>query len=437
MHSTAASREVRWPGYRQSDSGPLGPPTLEGTLELEISAGNGRVVPWAGHIARMAPVADVPEIRGSCDERFAGVRSALARNFRDHGEVGAAVAITIEGRLVVDLWAGWADRIRTRPWQRDTLVNVFSVGKVMAALSLLVLVERGQVDLDAPAARYWPEFAARGKSEVTVRMLLCHRAGLPAIRRSLPRFAMYDWDLMTSTLAAEEPWWEPGRTHGYHVNTFGFLIGEIVRRVSGESIGAFFRREVAAPLGADFHFGIGPEHDQRIADYLFGDEPPEMVDDDDERQFLLRHVYLNPPGLSGFGTVNTRAWRAAEMPSTNGHASARAVARIYSVLACGGAIDGVRLLRTETIERAIAEASSGPDLVLRRPSRFGLGFQLTQPERPLGTNPRSFGHFGAGGSLGFADPDAQLAFAYTMNQPGPRWQNPRNRALIDAVYASL
>jgi len=326
---------------------------------------------------------------------------------------------------------------RTRPWQRDTLVDVFSVGKAMAALSLLVLVERGQVDLDAPAARYWPEFAARGKSEVTVRMLLCHRAGLPAIRRSLPRFAMYDWELMTSALAAEEPWWEPGRTHGYHVNTFGFLIGEIVRRVSGESIGAFFRREVATPLGADFHFGIGPEHDQRIADYLFGDEPPEMVDDDDERQFLLRHVYLNPPGLSGFGTVNTRAWRAAEMPSTNGHASARAVARIYSVLACGGAIDGVRLLRTETIERAIAEASSGPDLVLRRPSRFGLGFQLTQPERPLGTNPRSFGHFGAGGSLGFADPDAQLAFAYTMNQPGPRWQNPRNRALIDAVYASL
>ncbi|TMB54736.1 MAG: beta-lactamase family protein [Deltaproteobacteria bacterium] len=385
----------------------------------------------------MAPVADVPEIRGSCDERFAEVRSALARNFRDHGEVGAAVAITIEGRLVVDLWAGWADRIRTRPWQRDTLVNVFSVGKAMAALSLLVLVERGRVDLDAPAARYWPEFAARGKSEVTVHMLLCHRAGLPAIRRSLPRFAMYDWELMTSALAAEEPWWEPGRTHGYHVNTFGFLIGEIVRRVSGESIGAFFRREVAAPLGADFHFGIGPEHDQRIADYLFGDEPPEMVDDDDERQFLLRHVYLNPPGLSGFGTVNTRAWRAAEMPSTNGHASARAVARIYSVLACGGAIDGVRLLRTETIERAIAEASSGPDLVLRRPSRFGLGFQLTQPERPLGTNPRSFGHFGAGGSLGFADPDAQLAFAYTMNQPGPRWQNPRNRGLIDAVYASL
>src|SRR5947199_9782313 len=165
----------------------------------------GRVVPWVGRAARIAPVADVPEICGSCDERFSGVRSALAANFRDHGEVGAAVAITLEGRLVVDLWAGWADRARTRPWQRDTLVDVFSVGQAMAALSLLVLVERGQVDLDAPAARYWPEFAAGGKSEVTVRMLLCHRAGLPATRRSLPRSAIYDCARMTSARAAEEP----------------------------------------------------------------------------------------------------------------------------------------------------------------------------------------------------------------------------------------
>lgn len=380
-------------------------------------------------------MADVPEICGSCDARFAGVRNALAQNFRAHGEVGAAVAITVEGRLVVDLWAGWVDRERTRAWQRDTLVNVFSVGKGMAALSLLILVERGQVDLDAPVARYWPEFAARGKRDVTVRMLLCHRAGLPAIRRPLPDLAMYDWELMTSALAQEEPWWEPGRQHGYHVNTFGFLIGEIVRRVSGESIGAFFRREIAAPLAADFHFGIGPEHDDRIADYLFAATPPQIVadDDDDERRFLLGCVYMNPPGLSGPGTVNTRAWRAAEMPSTNGHANARAVARIYSALACGGAVDGIRLLRAETIAHAIAEASSGSDVVLRRPSRFGLGFQLTQPASLLGPNPRSFGHFGAGGSLGFADPDARLAFAYTMNQAGPRFQNPCTRALIAAT----
>ena len=384
-------------------------------------------------------MADVPEIRGSCDARFAGVRDAMAQNFREHGEVGAAVAITVEGEPVVDLWAGWMDRARTRRWQRDTLVNVFSVGKAMAALSLLILVERGRVELDAPVARYWPEFAASGKSDITVRTLLGHRAGLPAVRRTLPSFAMYDWDLMTAALAEEEPWWEPGSQHGYHVNTFGFLIGEIVRRASGESIGAFFRREVAGPLAADFHFGIGPEHDRRIADYFFSDEPPPIVagDDDDQRRFLLRCVYVNPPGLSGLGTVNTRAWRAAEMPSTNGHSNARAVARIYSALACGGGVDGIRLLRTETIDEAIVEMSAGLDVVLRRPSRFGLGFQLTQPASPLGPNPRSFGHFGAGGSLGFADPEARLAFAYTMNQAGPRFLNPRTRALIAAAYASL
>jgi CubicO group peptidase (beta-lactamase class C family) len=384
-------------------------------------------------------VAAVTEIHGVCDVRFAGVRRALAANFCDRGEVGAAVAIAIDGKLVVDLWGGWADHARTRPWQRDTLVNVFSVGKAFAALCLLNLVERGQVSLDAPVARYWPAFAAGGKADLPVRMLLCHQAGLPAIRRPLPNLAMYDWGLMTAALAAEAPWWEPGRQHGYHVNTFGFLIGEVVRRVSGQSIGTFFRNAVAGPLAADFHFGIGPEHDERIADYRFADEPPQMVADDDDtaRRYLLGSVYANPPGLSGLGTVNTRAWRAAEMPSTNGHANARAVARIYSALARGGAVDGIRILQGETITQAIAEASSGPDVVLRRPSRFGLGFQLTQPERPLGPNPRSFGHFGAGGALGFADPNTQLAFAYTMNQAGPRFQNPCTRALIAATYAAL
>jgi CubicO group peptidase (beta-lactamase class C family) len=250
---------------------------------------------------------------------------------------------------------------------------------------------------------------------------------------------------MTSALAAEQPWWEPGHGHGYHVNTFGFLIGELVRRVSGDSIGAYFRREIADRLDADFHFGIGPQHDRRIADYSFGGESPQAVDGEEEqpgagdpdRQFLLSRAYLNPPGMSGLGTVNTRAWRAAQIPSANGHATARAVARIYSALACQGAVDGIRLLDPATIELARDEVSTGIDLVLGRPSRFGLGFQLSQPERPLGPNPRSFGHFGAGGSLGFADPEAGLAFAYVMNRSGPRWQNPRNRALIDAVYASL
>lgn len=385
---------------------------------------------------------EIPEIHGLCADRFAAVREALANNFREHGEVGAAVALTLDGEPVVDIWAGWADEARTRPWQRETLVNIFSVGKAMAAVSLLRLVERGQVDLDAPVARYWPEFAQNGKAPVTVRMLLSHRAAVPAVRQVLPELAMYDWELMTATLAAESPWWELGTTHGYHVNTFGYLVGEIVRRVSGRSLGEYFRNQVAVPLAADFHFGIGAEHDARIADYLFGpelmlNESRDNADADEQRRFLLRSVYLNPPGLSGIGTVNTRAWRAAEIPSTNGHSNARAVARIYGALACDGVVDGVRVLECDTIVEATREAAAGDDLVLRRPARFGLGFQLTQPERPIGPNSRTFGHFGAGGSLGFADPEARLGFAYTMNRAGPRWQNPRVRSLVDAVYAAL
>lgn len=382
---------------------------------------------------------NAPEIQGWCDERFEGVRRAMDGNFRQHGEVGASVAVTLDGVPVVDLWAGWADLARTRPWERDTLVNVFSVGKAMVSLAVLMLVDRGQVDTEAPVAAYWPEFAAAGKAKVTVGMLLSHQAGLPGVRRLLEPGAMYDWELMTTVLAEEEPWWEPGSQHGYHVNTLGFLAGEIVRRVSGASIGAFFRQEVADRLGADFHFGIGPEYDHRVAEFLMeglGGLGPEL-DDEDERQWVLRRLYFNPPGLSGHGTVNTRAWRAAEYPSTSGHANARAIARIYSALACGGAVDGVRLLYPDTLAAAVTEAASGEDVVLERRSRFGLGFQLTQPERPLGPNPRSFGHFGAGGSLGFADPDAGIAFGYAMNKFGPRWRNPCNRALIDAVYEAV
>lgn len=276
-------------------------------------------------------------------------------------------------------------------------------------------------------------------------MVLGHRAGLPAVREPLHDEAMYDWGLMCDALAAERPWWDPGTTHGYHVNTFGFLVGEIVRRVSGEGIGDFFRRHVAEPLGADFHFGVGPGEDGRIAEFMFGREPvrdderlpAQLGNPDDERELLLRRAYFNPPGISGLGTVNTRAWRAAVMPSTNGHATAHAVARIYAALAAGGTVDGVRIISDETIELASGEQSTGPDFVLGRPSRFGLGFQLTQPERPFGTSERGFGHFGAGGSLGFADPDAGVGFGYAMNLAGPRWQNPRNRALVDAVYSSL
>lgn len=337
----------------------------------------------------------------------------------------------VSGVAVVDLWAGWMDRARTRPWHRDTLVDVFSVGKPMAVLCLLALVERGEVDLDSPVASYWPEFAAAGKDSVTVRMLLGHRAGLPAIRRQLPTHAMYDWELMTSALAAEEPWWEPGTAHGYHSNTFGFLVGEIVRRLNGgESVGSVFRRTVAEPLEADFHFGLPAAEDGRVAEFLFPAAIPDSMGDPSRAPLIVRRTYFNPPGCSGIGTVNTREWRAAVMPSTNGHATARAVAAIYAGLN--------RILSAEMLAEATREVSSGIDLVLNRPSRFGLGFQLTMPERPLGPHTGAFGHFGAGGSLGFADPEEQLAFAYTPNQgEGPRWQNPRNRGLINALYSCL
>ena len=362
------------------------------------------------------------------------MQDALAENFAVRGERGAAVAVIVGGSPVVDIWGGWMDQACTRPWHRDTLVGVFSVGKAMAALCLLILGQRGRLDLGDRVSRHWPEFADAGKEAVTVRMLLAHRAGLPVVRRELPEDARYDWELMVDALAREEPWWRPGTTHGYHVNTFGFLVGEIVRRVAGESIGSFLRREVSGPLGADFHLGLATREDDRVAEYTFGSEPsgsPAAGAVDDERRFLLGRVYLNPPGLSGLGTVNTRAWRAAEIPSANSHATARAVAQIYD------ALNGGRLLDADILADAIAEHSSGADFVLGRPSRFGLGFQLTQPERRLGPNARSFGHFGAGGSLGFADPDAGIAFAYVMNRSGPRWQNPRNRALVDALYSCL
>jgi CubicO group peptidase (beta-lactamase class C family) len=383
-----------------------------------------------------------PRIDGVCDAGFGRVRDALARNFAEHGEIGAAVAVMLQGHLVVDLWAGWLDEGRTRPWGADTLVDVFSVGKAMAALSCLRLVERGRLALDAPVARRWPEFAAHGKDAVTLRMFLAHQAGVPGLRETLPDHAMYDWPFMTEVLAAEAPWWEPGTRVGYHVNTFGFLVGELVRRASGESIGAFFRREIAGPLEADFHFGVAAGEDARIADYVFSPElfashMPDPVGGDEERKRIIRCVYMNPPGLSGVGTVNTRAWRAAEMPSTNGHANARAIARIYRALAGDGTTNGIRLLSAETLGRARTETAAGHDVVLDRPSRFGLGFQLNGPEHRFGPGPRTFGHFGAGGSVGFADPDAGLAFGYTMNRAGPRWQNPRNKALIDATYAAL
>ena len=342
----------------------------------------------------------------------------------------------LDGRPVVDLWCGWADARRTRAWQRDTLVNAFSVGKAFAGLCLLMLVSRGAAGLDDPVVRHWPEFAAAGKDEVTLRQLLSHRAGLAAITEMLPEGALYDWDRVAAALAAQEPWWTPGSGHGYHVHTFGFLAGELVRRLGGERIGVFLEREVAQPLGARVSFGL-PERERPLrADFVFDQrralrtraELGELAG-----RSLRAAAYLNPPGAMGVGTVNTLAWQQAEIPSANLHADARGVAAVYAALAR----ESPGLLGGDVLAEATREHSVGTDLVLERPSRFGLGFQLTQRERPLGPHECGFGHFGAGGSVGFGDPREGLAFAYLMNRGGPQWQDPRNRALIEATYSSL
>jgi len=380
-------------------------------------------------------------IEGTCDPRFERVRDAFAANFEKLGELGASVAVRIDGREVVDLWGGFADESRRVPWRWDTLVNVFSVGKGILALCAMLLVDRGLVDLDAPVARYWPEFAQAGKEAITVRQLLSHQAGLPAVREVLGETAMYDWPLMTAALARQAPWWTPGTRHGYHVNTFGFLVGELVRRVSGKTPGAFFRDEIATQVGADFVIGVAARDDARVADFVWLPElghvpsPDRTTLRDDE--LMVYHTYFNPPGASGHGTVNAQAWRRAEYPSTNGHATALGIARVYSVVAEGGVSGGRRLVSRSALEEASREHSSGIDAVLGRPSRFGLGFQLSPLERPIGPNDGVVLHFGAGGALGFADPVARIGFGYAMNRMGPRLSNPTNRNLIEALYACL
>ena len=384
-------------------------------------------------------------IEGTCDRRFEAVKEAFAENLASGGEVGAPVAVMVDGKMVVDLWGGYADAARTRPWERDTIVNVYSTTKGMTALCAHRLVDQGLLDVDAPVAQYWPEFAQAGKEALPVRYLLSHRAGLPAVSKTLPMRSLCQWDTMTAALAAQEPWWEPGTKHGYHAWTFGFLVGEVVRRISGKSLGTFFREEIAAPLGLDFHIGLAAEHDGRTAEIIPAPPPQpgepnllaELLTDPESLTFK---AFVNPPDIAEPGRVNTREWRAAEIPAGNGHGNARALARAYGALARGGELDGVRILSPATIDQAIAEQSNGLDAVLLGwPSRRGLGYFLTQPNAPIGPNPRAFGHPGAGGSGGFADPDAQVGFGYTMNQMGAGsvMVDPRRRRLADAVFQPL
>ena len=371
------------------------------------------------------------EIHGECDPQFAEVREAFEENFTERGDIGAAAAVTIDGEPVVDLWAGHADAAGTRAWERDTIVNVYSTGKGMLSLGLHMLADRGLLDIEAPVASYWPEFAQAGKEGVTVRHVLGHRSGVVGARRLLPKEACYDWETMTTALAEAEPWWEPGTRHGYHVWTYGWIIGEIVRRVSGRAPGAFLREEIADPLGVDFFVGTPASEQGRIADIV---PPSRNPLPEPDVTSMLAMAHNNPPWT--FEDANTQAWREAEIPAGNGHTGARDLARVYGALALGGELDGVRLLSEGAIERARTLESEGKDATIGIENRYALGFQLPSPALGDPRPATAFGHSGVGGSQAFADPGVGLGFAYVMNRiRGPG--DVRARGLIEAAYRSI
>jgi CubicO group peptidase (beta-lactamase class C family) len=380
------------------------------------------------------PIPPIAPISGYCHPGFEAVRDQFAHNFAGRGEVGAGVCVLVDQEVVVDLVGGWADQARLRPWGADTLVNFYSVGKPLVALLALQLVDSGLIGLDDPLVSVWPEFGAGGKGTATLRQALCHRAAVPAIREPLVNDDLWDWDRMTGALAATEAWWEPGTRHAYHTNTYGHLIGEVVRRVSGETCGARLRA-VAAPLGAEVWFGVDPADQRRCAEVIVeGSAMTENVGfahlSGDELMVMLG--YFNPAGYSSMGVVNTGDWRSAEVPSTNGHGTAGGIARLYAAL-----LEPGRVLSPELLAEATSPQSQGYCPVLGEEVTFGLGFKPTTPRRPFGPFPGGFGHFGTGGAVGFADPQSGVAFGYAMNHVIPRWQSSRNRALIDALYRSM
>jgi CubicO group peptidase (beta-lactamase class C family) len=377
------------------------------------------------------------EIAGHCAPRFARVKDAFAKNFAVGNEVGASFAATLNGELVVDLWGGHADAARTRPWRQDSLANVWSTTKAMTAVCAHVLADRGQLDLDAPVASYWPEFAAAGKGAIPVRHLLSHQAGLAGLSESLPAEAVLDWKAFCAALAAQKPLWEPGTRSGYHAITFGHLVGEVLRRIDGRTPGAFFRDEVASKLGAEFWIGLPESEEPRVVEMVPPDPPQPLSEAPrpGDSNYELRRALASPRMTQTI--ANTRAWRAAEVPAANGQANARGAARVMAALACGGALDGVRLLSEAAVERAIGEQCYGRDLVLG-PMRWGLGFMLASQDLPLSPNPRTFGHGGWGGSFALADCDARVSLAYVMNRMSPGTTGDKRLGrLIRAFYGGL
>ncbi|UOZ03673.1 serine hydrolase domain-containing protein [Amycolatopsis sp. WQ 127309] len=352
-------------------------------------------------------------IEGTCDERFEAVRDALAASL-DKDDVGASVAVYVDGAPVVDLWGGYADEARTRPWERDTITAVWSTTKTMTALCALILADRGELDLDAPVAAYWPEFAAAGKGDVRVRHVLGHTAGLPSWDEPLTVERLYDWPAMTALLAAQAPASAPGTVGAYHAVTQGYLAGEVIRRVTGHRLGRFFAEEVAAPLGADFHIGLAPEHDHRVAPVIPATtRAPEFADRGPGNPDVPAEV------------ANTEAWQRADIPSASGFGNARSVAAVQSVLTSGGR----GLLSAAGCERALEEQFAGEDQVLGARIRYGMGYAVQG---------RSCSWGGWGGSLVMNDFDRRMTVAYVMNrmlEEGPLGDD-RGLSVVMATFDS-
>ena len=393
------------------------------------------------------------KIDGICDPLFTEVREAFERNFKDCGEVGAAVCVTHRGRIVVDLWGGLSDPDTARPWTSDTVTVVWSSTKGATALCAHMLAARGELDFYTPVSHYWPEFAQNGKAHITVAMLLAHQAGLPVLTTAPSAEVYADWDEVTNALAAQAPLWEPGKAQGYHALTFGHLIGEVIRRITGMSLGTFFRREIAEPLGLDFWIGLPEAIEPRTAS-LIAATPSDNATEPNEFARLALTVPGSIPNLllahSGRllepGAMNRRIYRAAEIPAANGVTHARGLASLYRPLALGGSFGTTQLLPEDAIPRLAAVHTAGFDLMLQVPARFSLGFakaadQGGQPHprrESFCTSEEAFGHPGSGGSVGFADPRPEISFGYVMNKQGSGVSlNRRGQSLIDATYRAL
>lgn len=379
-------------------------------------------------------------ISGTCDDRFGAVREAFEANFvpkeDDIFDQGASVAMTLDGEMVVDLWGGTANRDAgaSMPWDEDTIINVWSTTKTVSALACLMLADRGELDLYAPVAKVWPEFAAEGKSEIEVRHLMSHTAGLSGWQEPITYDVLYDQERAASLLAAQAPWWEPGTASGYHAITQGYLEAELVRRVTGQTIGRFVAEEITAPLGADFHIGTTAEHDHRVAHVV--PPPPLPIPEGLAPDSVIVKTFTNP--LMDATKSWEIEWRRAEIPAAGGHGNARSVAQIHTPMACGGEANGVKFLSRAGLDAVFDEQCNGTDLVLGIPLRHGIGFGLNSPETPLSPNPRTCYWGGWGGSLAIVDLDARMSFSYVMNKMGAGTVGDmRGASLLIAAYAAL